>query len=245
MTKVDNIKVKARIAGFFYVLTTITGMLAITIGDKLFESGDAAATAANVLAHDAWVWIGPAINLVSVACYIVVTALLYELFKPVNRSVSLIAAFFSLAGCTIGAASEVFDLAPSLVLAGTAYGGTFGPEQLQALAYTFFRLNGVAFNIAMVFFGFYCVLIGYLAFRSTFLPRAVGVLMVIAGLCWLTFLSPPLHHALSAYTGITGLVGEGVFELWLLIMGVNTSKWQSVSARRHHNPEQPPLSETI
>lgn len=222
----------ARAAGFFYLLTTITGMLAATLGGKLFVSKDPAATAANVLAHADWAWIGPAVNLVATACYLVVTALVYELLKPVNRSLARIAVLFSLVGCAVGAASEVFDLAPSLLLAGGATGGAFSPEQLQTLAYTFFRLNGTAYNIAMVFFGFYCVLTGWLAFRSTFLPRTVGILMLIAGLGWLTFLSPPLHRMLSDYTNITGLLGEGIFALWLLVFGVNANNWLAASARR-------------
>jgi hypothetical protein len=221
----------ARAAGLFYSLTTITGMLAVTIGGKLFVSKDPAATAANVLAHADWAWIGPAVNLVATACYLVVTALVYELLKPVNRSLARLAILFSLVGCATGAASESFDLAPSLLLAGGATGSAFSPGQLQALAYTFFRMNGTAYDIAMVFFGFYCILTGWLAFRSTFLPRVVGILMVIAGLGWLTFLSPPLHRALSGYTDITGLLGEGVFALWLLVFGVDKVKWHAASAR--------------
>jgi len=217
----------ARVAGLFYVLTTLAGMLSVTLGGELFVSGDPAATVASVLVHDTLVWAAPAANLIATACYIVVTALLYELFKPVNRSVALIAALFSLVGCAIGAGSEVFDLAPSLVLGGGATHTLFNAEQAQSLAYAFFRMNGVAYNIAMVFFGFYCVLVGWLAYRSGFLPRVVAALMALAGLGWLTFLSPPLHHALSAYTNITGLLGEGVFALWLLVMGVNTTKWRA------------------
>lgn len=218
---------KARVAGLFYVLTTLAGMLSVTLGGELFVSGNPAATAANVLAHDTLVWVAPAANLIATACYIVVTALLYELFKPVSRGVSLVAAFFSLVGCVIGAGSEVFDLAPSLIVGSGATQALFNAEQAQSLAYAFFRMNGVAYNIAMGFFGFYCVLIGYLAYRSRLLPRVVAALMALAGLGWLTFLSPPLHHVLADYTNITGLVGEGVFALWLLVMGVNTTKWRA------------------
>lgn len=221
---------KARIAGVFYVLTTITGMLALILGGKLYVSGDAAATAANVLAHDSLAWIAPAINLIATACYIVVTALLYELFKPVNRSVSLCAAYFSLVGCAVGAASEVFDMAPAMMLGELTHGGAFTVAQAQTLAHAMFRLSGLSYNIAMTFFGFYCVLIGYLAFKSTFMPRVVGVLMTLAGLGWLTFLSPPLDHLLTNYTGITGLLGEGVFALWLLVMGVRQRQPLPVTA---------------
>lgn len=78
----------------------------------------------------------------------------------------------------------------------------------------------------LVFFGFYCLLIGYLIFRSTFLPRILGVLMVFAGLGWLTFVSPSLANYLSPYVFIPGLLGEGALTLWLLVMGVNEQRWK-------------------
>jgi hypothetical protein len=78
----------------------------------------------------------------------------------------------------------------------------------------------------LVFFGFYCLLIGYLIFRSTFLPRILGVLMAFAGLGWLTFLSPPLANHLSPYIFAPGLLGEGALTLWLLVIGVNEQRWK-------------------
>jgi hypothetical protein len=78
----------------------------------------------------------------------------------------------------------------------------------------------------LVFFGFYCLLIGYLILRSTFLPRILGALMVFAGLGWLTFLSPPLANYLSPYIFIPGLLGEGALTLWLLVVGVNVQRWR-------------------
>jgi hypothetical protein len=81
-------------------------------------------------------------------------------------------------------------------------------------------------NIAIVIHGFYCLLIGYLIFRSTFLPRILGVLMALAGLGWLTFLSPPFANYLSPYNLTSGLLGEGSVMLWLLVMGVNVQRWK-------------------
>ena len=78
----------------------------------------------------------------------------------------------------------------------------------------------------LVFFGFYCLLIGYLILRSTFLPRTLGVLMAFGGFGWLTFLSPPLANYLSPYNFIPGLIGEGALTLWLLAKGVNEQRWK-------------------
>ena len=164
-------RLKARIAGVFYLLVFVTGAYALVI-----VNGRLAA------------------NLIATACYVAVTLLLYDLLKPVDRSLSLLAAFFSLVGCAFG-------VIPSLHLAP-------------------FRIS------PLVFFGFYCLLIGYLVFRSSFMPRALGALMAFGGLGWLTFLSPPLAEYLSPYSLVTGIIAEGALTLWLLVKGVNVPRWK-------------------
>jgi hypothetical protein len=134
-----------------------------------------------------------AVNVIAYAFYIAVTLLFYYMFKPVNRSLSLLAAFFSLLGC----ANDVlgfFNVAP-------------------------YKIS------SLIFFGPYCVLIGYLVLRSTFLPRILGVLMALAGLGWLTFLSP-LANPLSTYLKVLGFLAELSLMLWLLVKGVNVQRWQ-------------------
>ena len=154
------------------------------------------------------------------------TALFYSLFKAVNRSLSLLAAFFSLVGCAILAFASLFRIAPLVVLGGSQYLSVFKVEQLRALASLFLELYGQGVNICFVFFGVYCLLIGYLIFRSAFLPRILGVLMACAGLGWLTFLSPPLANSLSPYIVVLGFLAELSLMLWLLVMGVNVQRWK-------------------
>jgi Domain of unknown function (DUF4386) len=172
----QQIRLTARIAGVFYLLTFLTGGVALFIRGRL----------------------GLVAGLTAGACYIAVTLLFYCIFRLVNRSLSLLAALFSLVGCAMGPLS-LFHLVPS-------------------------RIN------SLVFFGFYCLLIGYLIFRSTFLPRILGVLMAFAGLGWLTFLSPPLANHLSPYIFAPGILGEGALTLWLLVMGVNEQQWKEETA---------------
>ena len=181
---------RARITGVVYLLYFLTAVFGEFLLRGLVVDGDAAATATNILAHQPLFRLGLATGLIATACYIAVTALFYGLFKPVNRSLSLLAAFFSLVGCAILAFGSLFQLAPLVVLGGSPYLNVFKVEQLRALALMFLELNTQAGNICLVFFGVYCLLIGYLIFRSTFLPRILGVLMALAGLGWLTFLSP-------------------------------------------------------
>src|SRR5216683_1086048 len=218
---------RARITGVIYLLYFLTAVFAEFFMRGLIVSDDAAATANNILAHQPLFRLGLATGLIATACYVAVTALFYDLFKPVNRSLSLLAAFFSLVGCAILAFASLFRIAPLVVLGGGQYLSVFNVEQLRALASLFLELYGQVVNICFVFFGVYCLLIGYLIFRSAFLPRILGVLMAIAGLGWLTFLSPPLANYLRPYIlvlgvlGVLGVLAELALMLWLLVMGVN------------------------
>jgi hypothetical protein len=179
------------------------------------------------LAHKPLFRLGLATGLISTACYVAVTALFYDLFRPVNRGLSLLAAFFSLMGCAILAFASLFQLAPLVVLGGGQYLSVFKVEQLRALASLFLELYGQGVNICFVFFGVYCLLIGYLIFKSSFLPRILGVLMAFAGLGWLTFLSPPLANYLSPYIQVFGFLAELSLCMWLLVIGVNVQRWKA------------------
>jgi Domain of unknown function (DUF4386) len=216
----------ARITGVVYLFYFVTAILGDFFLKSLVVDGDAAVTANNLLAHQSLYRLGLATGLIATACYIAVTALFYNLFKPVSRSFSLVAAFFSLVGCAILALGSLFQLAPLVVLGGSPYLSAFKVEQLRALALLFLDLNTHAGYICVVFFGVYCVLIGYLILKSTFLPRILGVPMALAGLGWLTFLSPPFANRLSPYNLVLGFVAELALCLWLLVMGVNVQRWQ-------------------
>jgi len=219
---------KARIAGVFYLLTILTRMFVeIFVRNRLVVPDDAAATATNILVHEPlWRW-GFAADIIAFASYIALTALLYELFKPVNWSLSLVAAFISLVACVVQAISSLFHLAPLVLLGGAPYLSVFTGEQLQALALVFLRLRATAYhNIGLVFFGLYLLLAGILILRSTFLPRILGVLMVLAGLSYVLFLSPPLARSLQPYILVFPGVGQISLTLWLLVMGVHVQRWK-------------------
>jgi hypothetical protein len=219
-------RARARITGVVYLFFFLTTIFATSLINKLVVSDDAAATAHNILAHEPLFRFGVITGLVSTAFYIALVALFYHLFKPVNRSLSLVAAFLSLTGCAILVFGSVLQLAPLVILGGGRYLSVFSAQQLQALAYTFLELNDQGFNITLLFFGLYCILIGYLIFRSTFLPRILGVLMMLAGLGWLAFLAPPVADHLSLYIEGLGILAEGLLMLWLIVFGVNPQRWK-------------------
>jgi hypothetical protein len=222
----------ARMAGVFQGLegTTATFGQVIVLG-RLVVFGKAAATSANILTHERLFWLGFASSLIGVVFHIAWALLLYDLLKPVNRRVSLFAMFVILVGCAIQTLTSVLYLAPMLVLNAGSSLSALAAEQLQALAYVFIRLNGYAFNTYLVFFGLWCVLIGVLIFRSTFLPRVLGVLLAISGLGWMIYLVPPLAIRLFIpYIAGASAVGEIPLLLWFLVVGVNNERWKEQAA---------------
>ena len=125
--------------------------------------------------------------------------------------------------------SRLFYLAPLLVLGdggGTHYLSAFSTSQLDAVALLFLKVNDLGAGIALVFFGFNTLLVGYLIIRSWFLPRALGWLSVVGGIGWLAFLSPPLGLRLFAYIAAVGIIGSLATIAWLLAIGVNEQRWR-------------------
>ena len=217
---------RARMAGVSYLLGSLTSVFGqMVVLGMLVVPASATATAANILSHQSLFRLGFVASLMTVPFHLIWAVLFYSLFKPVNRSVSLLAGFVILLGCAMWALSSLFHLAPLLVLQGSSL-SAFAPEQLQALALILLKLNAQAYDIGLVFFGFWCVLIGYLIFRSTFLPRIIGVLEVLAGFGYLTLLWRPLAHYLYPYNLALAGPGEISLMLWLLVQGVNEQRWK-------------------
>jgi hypothetical protein len=225
----------ARICGLLYLVEIAAhgyGMLALS---SLMVGDDAAATATHILASERVFRLGFTADVVGIAAYVGVTALLYVLLEPVSRRLSLFAAFFSLAGCAVFAANLVNHLAPLFLLGGAGHSTALGADQLQTLALISLKLYGQGFAISMVFFGCYCLSLGYLIWRSTFLPRLLGPLLALAGAGYLInsftgFLSTTfLTHRLSVILLAPG-TAEVVLCLWLLVVGVHAARWQQQAA---------------
>jgi hypothetical protein len=187
--------------------------------------GSPAATAANILAHQFRYGVAFAGDALVVASYLGAAVAFYQLLKPVNRIVSATTACFALTGCAVQAAALTFQLAPITLLGAAPYLAAIPMDQRQALAYTFLKLYSQAYGVAIIFFAFYCLLVGYLAFRSTFIPRFVGGAMMFAGAVWMTFLAPVFAAQHVSYVMIAG-IGEGVFALWVLVKGVDMARWR-------------------
>jgi len=226
---------KARMAGFFWLMTIITGMFGFIAGGRFIVAGDAAATAANIIDHELIFRFAFISNLVATACYLAVTLLVYQLLKPVNRTVAAFVVLFSLMGCASGLVSSLLLLAPLDFLGGASYLSAFTLAQLQALALTILTLSLRLNDIGMVFFGLHVLSIGYLIRKSTFLPRILGTLLFVTGACYLTstfanFLALPFRTYLLPFVALGGLLGEGSLTAWFLVKGVNVERWKESAA---------------
>jgi hypothetical protein len=218
----------ARLAGGLLLITILAGGFAQGfIAGRLIVSGDASATATNILAHQPLYRLAFAVYLLEMACQVTMTVLFYELLKPVSKTASIIAAAFGLVGCTIKTVSRLFFFAPLLLLRSAPYVGVFDARQLSALAFFFIRVNYTAETMAMVFFGLYALIKGYLVCRSTFLPGELGVLSVVGGLGWLIYLYEPLALRLQSYIVGLGVIGSLVSVVWLIVYGVNEERWKA------------------
>ncbi len=218
---------KARMAGVFESFEGLTsaGGQVLILG-SLVVTDNAATTANNILTHQPLFWLGFVSSLAAVGFHLAWAFLFYNLFKIVNKSISILATFVILVGCSIQALTSLLYLAPLPILQGGSALSAFTPHQLQALALTFLKLNARAFDIYLVFFGLWCVLIGYLIFRSTFLPRILGVLLAIDGVGWMLFLLPPLANQLFPLIAVAAGLAEIPLQLWLLVVGLNPQRWQ-------------------
>jgi hypothetical protein len=216
----------ARIAGFLYLLLIPLGSFAILYGSTtLTVPGDATTTAENLIASESLFRLSIVSAILSQIVGIGVTLALYQLLKPVNKNIALLMVVLVLLGVPITLLTELTHFAVLIFISNADYLTVFTTEQLQALAFLFLNLHGYGLLIAGIFWGLWLFPLGYLVFRSGFLPGMLGVLLMIGGFGYLTdsfasFLFPNYDLNLALYTGWS----EVIFPLWLVIKGVRAEQ---------------------
>jgi Domain of unknown function (DUF4386) len=220
----------ARTAGFLYLVTIIAGGFAEAfVREGLTVSGDAVATAHNILASEQMYRFGFVSDLVTLICGTFLSLIFYILFKPVNKNLSLLALIFSITAGAVMAVNLLNQLAPLLLLHNTSYLKTFTIGQLQTVSLFFLNLQSQGYNISLLLFAFYFPIIGYLVYKSNFLPRILGVIYTLAGVGYLTnslawFLYPHLATHLFPYVLLPAGIGEVSMSLWLIFKGIKVRK---------------------
>ena len=220
----------ARLSAVLFLLTIVGGVFAQgVLSDRLIVAGDAAATARNIIANTAVVRAAFAIFMIEMACQLGMTATMYELLKPVDRTLSATAAVFGYVGSGIKILARLFFYAPLFVLSGSSYLSAFDQGQLEAISSLLIRINSLGAGTACIFLGVNTMIVGYLMLRSTFLPRVLGVLGIIGGAGWLSYLYPPFANKVFMPVALFALAGCAVTIAWLLIRGVDEGKWREMA----------------
>ena len=224
----NAIQKTARLTGFLYLLIAIISAFGlIYVPSMLIVPGDAATTAHNILTAESLFRLGFMSNLVTFTINVFVAVLLYQLLKPVNKNLAALMVILILVGLGIGMLNELNQFVALLLLRSGESPTTFTTAQLQALAALFLAIYQHGFSIAHIFWGLWLFPLGYLVFKSGFLPKVLGILLLIAGVGYLVdftlfFLFPAITVKVSEFT----FVGEVVLLLWLLIKGVNVEQWK-------------------
>jgi hypothetical protein len=229
----------ARIGGALYLAIIILGAFAEGfVANKLIVAGDAATTAHNIMASPQLWHLSVAGDLIVVLCAVPLLWIEFLLLRPVSKHLVLLAVLFNLVSLAVEAISKLFLLVVMPTLGSADYLKAFDPQQLQILANLALRSHDITFNIALIFFGFTCLVNGYLIFKSGYLPKFVGLLMQLAGLsyliaCFAALLAPAFADLISPAILLPPLIGESSFCLWLLVKGVNIAKWQERISLQH------------
>jgi hypothetical protein len=229
-TKTSPLKI-ARTAGFLYLIQAILGIFSLMyVTSSLIVSGDVAATIHNITASESLFRLGIVSNILVPTVGIFYVLFLYRLLKPVRKDISVLMVVLALIGVPIGIFNEFTQLGVLQLLSGADYLAVFTTAQLQALAYLFLRLHSYGISLAFIFSGLWLLPLGYLVYTSGFLPKILGVLLIIGGFGYLIdvfaeFLFSDSNLKIGLITGLS----EILFLLWLLIKGVNVDKWEKRS----------------
>lgn len=217
----------ARIAGVLYLVPWVLSFLALFLRQGLIVPGDAVATANKIVASESLFRLSIVSDLVVQTVFLFLVLLLYQLLKPVNRDQAVLMVILFLVSVPIAMLNMLSLFAALHLSSGADHLASFGADQVQALVPLLLDLHEVGTMIAYIFWGLWLFPLGYLVFKSGFLPRVLGVLLMISCFGYLIdfatfFLAPNFGVAINMFTGWAELF----LCLWLLIKGVNVERWQ-------------------
>ena len=227
----------ANFAGLLYLLIAVSGGFSIGyVPSVIMAPGDAATTAQNMLDNQGLFRLGIFGDIIVLLLEIILTVLLYRLFKPVSQRISMIAAFSRLAMSVVMGINLLNYLIPLQLLSGADYLGVFEPQQLQALSLLFLEAHQDGIYIWGLFFGLHLFALGYLIFKSGYFPKILGLLTMIGSFGYsfesLAAFTLPNMEVVSLIINlllVIAVIGELSFTFWLLIKGLNVEQWNRIS----------------
>jgi len=220
----------ARLAGLCYLIVIATGLFSeVFVRQALIVPNDPLATAQNIQENELlfrWGFVSDIINFVVGLPTIII---IYYFFQRVNKILVQIALAFVIIQTAIIAVNLLNQISPLIILSNESYLNSFQPNQLATLSLLSLNLQAQGYGIGLVFFGFYCLIIGFVIYKSSLLPKVLGILYATAGMCYLInsftmFLSVGFENPLFIYLAIPIFIGELSLCLWLLIKGINSSE---------------------
>lgn len=233
----NNPKRYARTAGILYLIIILAGIFGeLFVRNKLVIFENPEATATNILQSD-FLWrLGICIDLLMHICDIPVMIILYFLLKPVSRKLALLNLSFTLIQTSVLIINKLNLVAALLFLGTGEYLKSFTPEQLDTLSYMAIKVHAYGFGIGLIFFGFVCLIEGYLIYKSGYLPKTIGILMTVAGFCYLInsfalILTPQFSNVVLL---IPCFIAELSLTLWLIFKGVKIEIWQQKNQLNIH-----------
>lgn len=223
----------SRIAGFCYLVVIATGLFSeVFVRQALKVSSDALATAQNIQANEMLFRWGFVADLLNFVVGIPAILIIYHFFKKSNRILLQIALALVIIQTAIIAVNLLNQITPLLLLGNDTYLTTFQPGQLATLSLLYLNIQSLGYGIGLVFFGFYCIIIGFVIYKTIAMPRIIGLLYSLAGLCYLInsftmFLSKGFANPMFLYLALPIFIGELSVCLWLLIKGIDTTKLEA------------------
>jgi len=224
----NSINKTARMAGFLYFIYMVTHIISDVWRDSFIVSGDVAATISNITAHEGSFTVTIVGDLLAATLFFLAAWALYVLLKPVNKNLALLFLLLNLAGVAIQCMSALNLFAALLLMKGPDYLNVFQVDQLQSLAMFFLNLREKGFTAAQLFYGAWLFPLGYLVYKSGFLPKFLGIVLMVHCFTWLsTVFQSFLFPGFVAITYVSwplGFIAEFGLTLWLLIKGAKEQK---------------------
>jgi Domain of unknown function (DUF4386) len=221
----------ARIGGVLYLMLIGLGIVGQVVKGKVVVSGDAAATAANLMSRETLWRFGIVFELIALVCVIALAMIYFVLLRPVSKEINLLATFLRMIGIAVEAVASLNLAAALFPLGSASYLKGFTSDQLYAMASLAIKSHNYGYTLALFFFGFTFLFHGHLIARSGFLPKVLGRMIQVGGVCYLTnslvfFLAPEFSGALFPWILLPCFVAELSLALWLLVKGVNVTRWK-------------------